>query len=123
MSISPTFFEQLLNRYSCGKKLKKNSKCTVSTKQLQAKLWYEKAARKMLLILTSASKTFVRKSRTYNVGEIDLRISTSSLDVLHFADYDKDVKALQNSMTLFLLQSLKGAGVNIIKEVKSLTKS
>jgi hypothetical protein len=49
VSISPTFFEQLLCQYSCAKK-STNLNCK-----------YRKAAR----------KTFVQRSRTYNVGEID----------------------------------------------------
>jgi hypothetical protein len=49
MSISPTFFEQLLRRYSCAKNKTKNA----STKKLCAKLSFENAAPKMLVKLTT----------------------------------------------------------------------
>ena len=49
-SISPTFYKQLLRQYSCAKKIQT---LAVSTKKLLKRLLYEKAARKMLVKLTS----------------------------------------------------------------------
>ncbi len=49
-SISPTYYLQLLRRYFCAKKVQT---LNLSTKKLCAKLSYEKAARKMLVKLTT----------------------------------------------------------------------
>jgi hypothetical protein len=53
VSISPTFSEQLVRWYSCAKKYE--PKFYVQ-KWIWAKLWYKKAARKMLVKLTGGRK-------------------------------------------------------------------
>jgi hypothetical protein len=53
VSISPTFYEQLLRQNPFAKKLQNQF---VSTQKLRKKLSYEKAARKMMVKLTPAGR-------------------------------------------------------------------
>ena len=53
MSISPTFYEQLLRQNSFDKKLQTQF---LSTEKMRKKLSYEKAARKILVKLTPGQK-------------------------------------------------------------------
>jgi hypothetical protein len=53
VSISPTFYEQLLHQNPFGKKLQTQ---TVSTQKLREKLSYEEAAHKILVKLTQVTK-------------------------------------------------------------------
>jgi hypothetical protein len=55
VSISPTFYEQLLHQNPFAKKLQTQ---IVSTLKVQKELWYEKAACKILVKLTVIPKFF-----------------------------------------------------------------
>jgi hypothetical protein len=64
VSISPTFYEQLLRQNPFAKKLQTQ---LVSTKVCK-ELWYEKAAGKILVKLTVIPKFFAQFIIAYNLG-------------------------------------------------------
>jgi hypothetical protein len=65
VSISPTFYEQLLRQDPFAKKLQTQ---IVSTQKLRKELWYEKAAHKILVKLTVIPKLFTQLLCAYNLG-------------------------------------------------------
>jgi len=58
VSISSTFYEQLLRQYSCAKKLQSQ---TVTREKLHKILSFKEAARKMLVKLTPARSVSLRE--------------------------------------------------------------
>jgi hypothetical protein len=65
VSISPTFYEQLLRQNPFAKKIQTQ---IVSTYKVRKELWYEKAACKMLVKLTVIPKLFAQLLNAYNLG-------------------------------------------------------
>jgi hypothetical protein len=65
VSISPTFYEQLLRQNPFAKKLETQ---IVSTYRLRKELWYEKTARKILVNLTVIPMFFAQLLCAYNLG-------------------------------------------------------
>jgi hypothetical protein len=65
VSISPTFYEQLLRQNPFAKKLQTQ---IVSTLKVRKELWYEKAACKILVKLTGIPKFFAHLLCAYNLG-------------------------------------------------------
>ncbi len=63
LSISPTFYEQPLRQNPFAKKLQTQ---TVSTQKLRKKLWYKKAARKILVKLTPGDRLYPHNSSEYD---------------------------------------------------------
>jgi hypothetical protein len=65
VSISPTFYEQLLRQNPFAKKLQTQ---LVSTNKVCKELWYEKAAGKILVKLIVIPKFFAQFLSAYNLG-------------------------------------------------------
>ncbi len=65
VSISPTFYEQLLHQNPFTKKLQTQ---IVSTQKVRKELWYEKAVCKILVKLTVIPKLFAQLLSAYNLG-------------------------------------------------------
>jgi hypothetical protein len=65
LSISPTFYEQLLRQNPFAKKLQTQ---IVSTEKVCKEFWYEKAACKILVKLTVIQKSFAQLLSAYNLG-------------------------------------------------------
>jgi hypothetical protein len=65
VSISSTFYEQLLRPNPYAKKLQTQ---IVSTQKVRKELWYEKAACKILVKLIVIPKFFAQLLTAYNLG-------------------------------------------------------
>jgi hypothetical protein len=65
VSISPTFYEQLLRQNPFAKKLQTQ---IVSTLKVRKQLWNEIAAHKILVTLTVTPKFFAQLLSAYNLG-------------------------------------------------------